>query len=345
MDTKTFKVVGLDGKEHTNIEFETIKEWYHNKLLNENSLIFSAADGQWQKLKNVFNISEFNVGRYAQPPQNFQFQQTFNQPPFNHPNPNFQPQNFQNNPQKRSPVLKIILGVVGVFLVVSFGLVGLGAYVAVNVTPYKQSAEGNEKALAELKKYEIPGSEFVDQKSGAKALLPKDWRMISLDNPIIYIANQKEGSKELQKLNLSENTMLATDKTAGKMLLLEIINFPQGIDRAKFFEESARLVENEIKNGAKPGTYNKLNEFSTILANGLAKKIIFERVSNASNPNASEFGMTNANKVYKGQMVVMSNDNNAFIFQMWTEKDDYDAAVSDFAFIEKNFSMPKDIIK
>lgn len=348
MDNKDYNVVGLDGKEYANISLDTIKDWYNNKLLNENSLIFSTEAGQWQKLKNVFNLAEFKVGQNA-PPQGLQYQPNFNQPPFKDPNQTynsqFQPnQNFYPPAKKSSPVLKIILGVVSVLVVGFFGLAGIGAFVAKNIKQSVQ-AKGNEKALAELKKYEIPGSEFVDQKSGAKVLLPKDWRMISLDNPIIYIVRSKEDNEDLKKFNLSENAMLATDKSANKTLLLEVINFPNGIDRSKFFDQSAKLVETEIMNQSKLGTYKQIASFSTVLGNGMAKKIIFEKVSNLSNPNAKDFGEFDSNKVLKGQMIVMANENNAFVFQMWTDKDVYDAAVNDFTFIEEHFSMPKDIIK
>lgn len=347
MDNKTYSVVGLDGKEYANISLDTMKDWYNNKLLNENSLIFSTEAGQWQKLKNVFDLAEFNIGRKAQQQQSFQYQPNFNQPPFNEQNynPQFQPnQNFHPNKPKSSSVLKIVLGVLGVIVVGFFGFAGIGGSIVRNVKQNVQ-AKNNEKALAELKKYEIPGGEFIDQKSGAKAQLPKDWRMISPDNPIIYIADQKESSDELKKLNLTENTMLATDKSGGKMVLLEVINFPNGIDRAKFFEESAKLVESEIVKSAKPGTYKQVANFSTVLGNGLAKKIVFEKVSSISNPNSEKYGMVETNRVYKGQMIVMANSDNAFIFQMWTDKNDYDAALADFAFIEEHFSMPKDIIK
>ena len=47
MDNKDYNVVGLDGKEYANISLDTIKDWYNNKLLNENSLIFSTEAEQW----------------------------------------------------------------------------------------------------------------------------------------------------------------------------------------------------------------------------------------------------------------------------------------------------------
>lgn len=344
MNEKEYTVVGLDGTEYPNINFEIIKEWYKNRIINDESLVLSPETGEWKMLKKVFDINELNPMRIVQsPPQSFtqpQFQQqtsSFNQ--------QFPPHQNYSSPKPKSSALKIILGIILAIVLIGGGLIGFSAYFFGKIAKIQTSKQTNEKLLTELKQYEIPGNEYVDEKSGAKTTLPKDWRMLKPDNPLIMIHNKKESEQEMKRLGLSESTMLATDKLANSVLLQEVVNFPENIDRTRFFNESVGLVETEIINQSKPNTYKKLAEFSIVISNGLGKKIIFERVTNFINPNAEQFGIVDTDGVSKGQIIVMSNSKNAFIFQMWTEKENYEAAVADFDFIEKNFSMPKEKIR
>jgi hypothetical protein len=55
----TYSVITLDGQEHKDIDFETIKLWYVQKKLNDDSLIYSAVTTEWKLLKKIIDTSEW----------------------------------------------------------------------------------------------------------------------------------------------------------------------------------------------------------------------------------------------------------------------------------------------
>ena len=81
LNENVYSVVGLDGKERTNVNLDTIKEWYFKKEINESSLIFSIEIGQWQMLKKVFNLEELKVGFMQRNQTNSYNPNTFANPP------------------------------------------------------------------------------------------------------------------------------------------------------------------------------------------------------------------------------------------------------------------------
>lgn len=356
MKDQTYNIVGLDGQEYENVEYDLIREWYAARLVNEESLVFSPQHGQWKKLMNVFPLAEFNEARrslqeqsaadynFSDNNQNFSDWQSNESPQaFNR---TFQPNgNFDRKPPKSSSGWKTGLVIVGAVLLVLGGLVGAGAYffgkIARTQAINQASKEGKEKFFAELKNYEIPGDEFVEEKSGAKIKLPKDWRMLKTDNPILPIHNRDEMDAELEKDGMSGTMMMATDKMANQVLLAEVIHFPVLIDNIMFFNQGVGIVEKEIKKQSVDGTYKRILEITIPLDNRMAKKIIYERVTNLKNPKAEELGFVINNEPMKGQIIIMSNDYQAVILQMWTKKENFDKALADFDFIEQNFSIPK----
>lgn len=372
MKDQIYNVVGLDGREYENIEYDLIREWYAARLINENSLVFSPSIGKWKKIIDVFNLAELNAARnllqqqkvsdhrQSNERENFN-DQNFNNQNFNNQNFNNQQfyespynfdrpmpppgQNFYGNQPKSSSGWKIALGVVGAVVVIFGGLISTGAYFAGKIartqTVVKSSDGERDRFFAELKNYEIPGSEYVDEKSGAKVVLPKNWIMLKPDNPLIMIHNSKESDEELEKDGLSGSTMLATDKLANRILLAEVIHFPNRIDNVRFFNQSLALVEKEISSQSEPGSYKRILETTVPFGGNMAKKIIFERLNTKKNPRMKEFGLTASKTPIKGQLIVMSDDYHAVILQMWTEKDLFDESLADFNFIEKNFSIPK----
>lgn len=269
MNDKTYHIVGLDGQEYKDIEYALIREWYAARLVNEESLVFDHEIGQWKKLLNVFNLAELNTARnllMQQNAANYQNnQQTFHDPvlPANPPptfNQNFPPnRNFNADKPKSSSGWKIALGIIGVIILVFAGIAGAGAYFFSRIAEtqaFKQaSSAGREKFVAELKNYEIPGSEYVEEKSGAKVLLPKEWRMLKPDNPLLPVFNRNEINNELEKDGISETMMLATDKLANQVLLTEVIHFPNRVDNVAFFNQSIKLVEQELTKQSEQGTY------------------------------------------------------------------------------------------
>lgn len=360
MNHKTYKIVGLDGREYENIEYRALVEWYAAKFIKEESLIFDPEIGEWKKLANVFNLAEFNAARNFRAQQNAANQQTFyHQQSFNDSaNYNYQhsyassfapPENFNQSHPKSSSGVKIAIGAIIAVILVFGGMLAVLTYLYGEIVRTQVSKKGSEakreEFLGELKKYEIPGKEYVDGKSGAKILLPQDWRRLRDENPFLLIYNRSESDAELQKEGISETRMLATDELANKVLLAEIINFPQPIDNSAFFNQSTKLIEQELVNQSKPGSYKRINELTIPLKNGLARKIVFERVSKIKNTKMEEFGLDNSDVPLKGQIIVLSKDYHAVVLQMWTRQDYFDEAIADFDFIETNFSMPNPQIR
>lgn len=356
MKDQTYNVVGLDGQEYKNVEYDLIREWYAARLVNEESLIFSPAHGQWKKLMNLFPLADFNEARRGlqeQSAENYAFSgngQNFSEPQFNgspeFSNQTFQPVgNFERRSPKSSSRWKTALIIVGASLFIFGGIFGAGASFFGKILRTQalrqKSEDAKEKFFAELKNYEIPGEEFVEEKSGAKFKLPKEWRMLKTDNPILPVYNRDELNAELEKDGLSETMMMATDKMANQMLLAEVIHFPNRIDNVQFFNQGVGIVENEIKKQSIDNTYKRILETTIPLDNRMAKKIVYERITSRKNPRAEEFGIVAGDEPIKGQIIIVANDYQAVIMQMWTKKSNFDKAAADFDFIEKNFSIPK----
>jgi hypothetical protein len=358
MKDQTYNIVGLDGQEYENVEYDLIREWYAARLINEESLVFSQQHGQWKKIMNVFPLADFNearrslqeqnVANYAFPEneRNLNSDWYVNESPQSFNNRPFQPNgNFDRKPPRSSSAWKTVLVIFGVVILGFGGLASVGAYFLGKVSRTqainKASEAGKEKFFAELKNYEIPGDEFVDEQSGAKIKLPKGWRMLKPDNPLMPIHNLDESNADLEKDGITDTTMMATDKLANQVLLAEVVHFPDRLDNVQFFDQGVGLVEREIQKQSVVGTYKRILETTIPLDNRMAKKIVYERVTSAKNPRAAEFGITVDNDPIKGQIIVLSSDYHAVILQMWTKKDIFDNAVADFDFFEKNLTIPK----
>ncbi len=112
-----FTVVLLDGKERQNLSFDEIKDLFFKRQINQNSLICSTENPQWQMIRRLFDVASWipanapqspapnNFQTPFQPPPNFNQSQvpvnqptTFNQFPPNQPNQayNNQAQNLPN---------------------------------------------------------------------------------------------------------------------------------------------------------------------------------------------------------------------------------------------------------
>jgi hypothetical protein len=98
-----FTVVLLDGKERQNLSFEEVKDLFFKRQINQNSLICSPENPQWQMLRRLFDVANWIPANAPQtpPPNNFQAPQNSYQPqaPVNQPTTfNQFPQNQTNQP-------------------------------------------------------------------------------------------------------------------------------------------------------------------------------------------------------------------------------------------------------
>src|SRR6185369_4198187 len=105
-----YSVVLLDGKERQNIPLEEVKNLFFRRQINQDSLICSSENPNWQMLRRAFDLSQWIPSNATQmpgvqngfPPQNNPFQQTNTA---NHQN-NFQSQtnSFQLPVSQSNPV-------------------------------------------------------------------------------------------------------------------------------------------------------------------------------------------------------------------------------------------------
>lgn len=78
----TYTVVTLDGQEHSNLDAETVKEWFLKKKLREDSFVKSSETGEWKLLRKVFDVGLWVSQRFGNNSINQQQQfiaQTFQQ--------------------------------------------------------------------------------------------------------------------------------------------------------------------------------------------------------------------------------------------------------------------------
>jgi hypothetical protein len=330
MENTSYTVVGLDGKEHENVNFETIKQWYSTRSLNENSLIFSPEIGKWQMLKRVFDLSDFQVENSSWQKPNTQ-KNTVNQGQ-TYTNQVFQPANPSTVTIIRQPkdasemsVIRILAKVAGVVILlfsIGSGLVGVilknrvGDFATINqrLTP-KQEA-----LLAEVKKHEIPEKHFVDQGTGVTVTLPNNWRRLNLQNP--YFTSE-------------DARLIGFDEMLNKGMMLEVTTAAEDIDRGKLVNQVVPLLESVLR--------EQSTNYKTLVATGypmkglLATKITFERLP-VKSPNP--FNPDSEPKLTTGTMIVAVKNRNIYILQFWCGKDSFSAAAPEFTNIENSFSIP-----
>src|SRR5688572_24047007 len=88
-----YSVVMLDGKELHCLSLEEVQDLFFNRQLNQDSLVCSAEDGQWQMLKRSFDLSQWISSGASQVATQNNYQPQVN--PFDQINPLNQANNFE----------------------------------------------------------------------------------------------------------------------------------------------------------------------------------------------------------------------------------------------------------
>ncbi|MEP6903677.1 MAG: hypothetical protein ABJA66_18285 [Actinomycetota bacterium] len=99
-----YSVVMLDDKERQNLSLEEVKELFFKRQINQNSLIYSRENPQWQMLKRAFDVAAW-IPSNPPPVSPNNSQNTFQTQPNNPPNA-FQPQQnpFEQHSSATPPV-------------------------------------------------------------------------------------------------------------------------------------------------------------------------------------------------------------------------------------------------
>lgn len=177
----------------------------------------------------------------------------------------------------------------------------------------------------QIEKYKIEGSEFQDKTTGAKVLLPENWIMLSTNNPIA---------------TTPEARMVAISNNSQRLAMLEVVPVPAQLDMKKvsssmILDELCNSVAKSMEEAAKKESYFGKNSFREITRMSIsvgthpAKLLVVERQQNGLQ--------------VKGHIIITYDELTFYVLHTWCPTNDYDNAQNDFAYFEKNFSVPEKI--
>lgn len=224
---------------------------------------------------------------------------------------------------KNSPSTARVMSGIGSFAVYCFIVFGtLGLAVLGNLAPNlsKMNLENPQ-----IEKYKLEGSEFQDKTTGAKVSLPENWVMLATNNPIA---------------TSPEARMVAVSNDSKRLAMLEVVPVPAQLDMRKvsssmILDELCNGVAKSMEEAAKKESYFGKNSFREITRLSIsvgahpAKLLVVERQQN---------GMQ-----VKGHIIITYDELTFYVLHTWCPTQEYDAAQNDFAFFEKNFSVPEKI--
>lgn len=322
MNGETFAVVTTDGREHPSVDLETIKRWYLEKHLNDDSLIFSSDAGDWRLLNRMFDIRSWSgksgepepldVLPYVQNSENAFFEEiTALAVP---PDADFE--TIQHTAPKTLHVVKEtrkgIPGMTALATLAVFAVFGAVAYfVLVNFVFYEDTVSfSNNSEVAALKTHVIVGKPF-DDPSGVKVSLPAGWNMVSPTMPEA-------------KVQAPEAKMFAVNFDKKIFSALEII--PVDEARIDLKAKMSEILQKYRKNSA--GPFSVIADYDTQTGAHPARKSIFSRRDKAIDASTTT------------HLVIGQEGKNLFLFQIWTASDKYPSLLQDFDQAEKALSVP-----
>lgn len=323
MNGETFAVVTTDGREHPSVDMETIKRWYLEKHLTDDSLIFSSEAGDWRLLNRMFDIRSWS-GRTGEaegldllthvqerPEAGFFEEITALAVP---PDADFE--TIQHTVPKTLHVVKEtrkgIPGMTALATLAVFAVFGVAAYfVLVNFVFYEETVSfSNNNEIAALKTHVIMGKPF-DDPSGAKVALPAGWNMVSPTMPEA-------------KVQAPEAKMFAVNFDKKMFTALEII--PADEARIDLKAKMSEILQRYRKNSA--GPFSVIADYDTQAGAYPARKTIFSRRDKAIDASTTT------------HLVIAQDKKNLYLFQIWTATDKYASLLQDFDQAEKALSLP-----
>jgi hypothetical protein len=322
MNGETFAVVTTDGREHPAVDLETIKRWYLEKSLRDDSLVFSSEAGDWRLLNGFFDTRTWM--------ETFRGRATSNAPSADEllsiapagggyfaeltslavpPDADFTTvQHFSERGHMHidKPVKKSIPGMTALVSLAVFAVFGAIAYVVlVNFVFYEETVSfTNNKDIAALKT-QILGKPFSDP-SGVKIALPAGWSMISPKMPEV-------------KVQAQDPKMFAANFDKKMYSALEVVPVDGKVDlKAKMSELLQKFR----------GPFSVIADTEMQLGNYAARKTIFSRKD-----KSVDAGTTT-------HLIVAQDKNNLFIYQIWAPTDKYTSLLNDFDATEKALALP-----
>jgi len=323
MNGETFAVVTTDGREHPSVDMETIKRWYVEKHLNEDSLIFSSDAGDWRLLNRMFDIRSWGGGtgeaewqqelpEYSENQKQVYFEEiTSLAVP---PDADFE--TVQHCAPKTLHVVKKekkgIPGLTALATLAVFAVFGTAAYfVLVNYVFYEDTVSfSNNSEIAALKTHVIMGKPFNDP-SGARVDLPAGWNMVSPHMPEA-------------KVQAPEAKMFAVNFDKKMFAALEITPFDEA--RADLKAKMSEILQKYRK--ASAGPFSVIADYDTQAGTYPARKSIFSRRDKSVDASTTT------------HLIIAQDKKNLYLFQVWTASDKYSSLLQDFDQAEKSLNLP-----
>lgn len=178
---------------------------------------------------------------------------------------------------------------------------------------------------SQFDKYKVEGKEFQDKTTGAKVVLPEGWSMISLDNPLIHTP---------------EARMIAIDKTANRLTMLEVVPVPGNLDMKRqnsswildqISDGVVKALKEQVQRNAGFGenSFREITRLSIFVGTHPAKLLVFDKTENGVKA--------------KGHLIITYDELTFYVLHSWCPAEEYETAQNDFKFFEQNFHVPEKI--
>jgi hypothetical protein len=322
MNGETFAVVTTDGREHPAVDMDTIKRWYVEKHLNEDSLVFSSEAGDWRLLGWMFDIGMWGgnssgTASQAESPQTQERSQVFFEeitslavPPdadfetIQHTAPEWH--HHLSPPRK-----KTIPGMTALVTLAVFAVFGTVTYfVLTNLVFYQERVSfTNNNEIAALKTHVI-GKPFSDP-TGVKIALPGGWSMVSPNTPEA-------------KVQAPDARMFAVNFEKKMFAALQI--FPADTARVNMKDKMSEILQKYRASAI--GPFSVIADSDMQIGLNPARKSIFSRRDKSVDASTTT------------HLIAAQDKNNLYIFQIWAPSDKYSALSADFDQTEKALSLP-----
>lgn len=321
MNGETFAVVTTDGREHPAVDMETIKRWYVEKHLNDDSLIFSSEAGDWRLLGWMFDIRSWgrNPGEAgAQAAEQLEE----NQPVYFEeitslavpPDADFEtiqhvaPEHYHSVAKPRR---KSIPGMTALATLAVFSVFGAITYlVLVNFVFYQETISFSNNSEITALKTQVIGKPFNDP-SGVKINLPGGWSLVSPNTPEA-------------KVQAPDAKMFAVNFDKKMFAALQVL--PADTAKVNMKEKMSEILQKY--RGTSVGPFSVIADYDFQAGAYPARKSIFSRRDKSVDASTTT------------HLIAAQDKNNLYIFQIWAPSDKYSALSADFDQTEKTLSLP-----
>jgi hypothetical protein len=322
MNGETFAVVTTDGREHPAVDMETIKRWYTEKHLTEESLVFSSEAGDWRLLGWMFDINNTwrkNPGGVPVPPgqQLEKDQQAFFEEITSLAVP---PDADFETIQHTAPALhhsltkpgrKSMPGVTALATLAVFSVFGTLAYlILVNFVFYQDTVSFSNNAEITALKSRIVGRPFSDP-SGVKVNFSGGWSLVAPNAPEV-------------KVQAPDARMFAVNFDKKMFAALQVL--PNDSVRLNMKEKMSEILQKYRVNAL--GSFSVIADYDMQIGNFQARKSIFSRRDKSVDASTTT------------HLIAAADKNNLYIFQIWSATDKYSSLSADFDQAEKAFTLP-----